>query len=472
MTRLRKISALVLAVMMIAVVGLAYASSAEDMTGKSGVIGEFQSPDTPDTPAKQSTIQIYKEITAYNPETCTVNAPAITFSYTISHSDALAGKSIQDDESHHDPAASSHVLTKQGVGTPTITGTAAGELTLSPTVTTDRLNASVNGTANRFPLTISFAGIDFTTDGTGAGVYRYRIDETTTETIKNASGIKEGTVANTLYIDVYVNGSGQIYGYVLSTTNSDIDASGTETDTTAATAVGKTEGFVGTQPDDGTYASEAASTADKYYTFNLEVEKEVLKDNYVVTNEIKFPFTITLTNSTVTENVLPIMTFNDETLVSQTALSSGAIAGTWAPSIASGGKVTYKGIPCGTTINIYETNTVSGATYTSLPTNYDKVLDAASGTETTTPARNIGWVAPNNNSNIAQVNCGSTALAVAAENHTSTAATAKQVKFTNTLLEISPTGIVLRVAPYLLMLAGGIALLVIFMVKRRKHTEE
>ena len=32
--------------------------------------------------------------------------------------------------------------------------------------------------------------------------------------------------------------------------------------------------------------------------------------------------------------------------------------------------------------------------------------------------------------------------------------------------------VVLRFAPYLLMLAAGIALLVIFMVKRRKHIEE
>ena len=45
------------------------------------------------------------------------------------------------------------------------------------------------------------------------------------------------------------------------------------------------------------------------------------------------------------------------------------------------------------------------------------------------------------------------------------------VEITNTLSLISPTGLVVRFAPYGLLLIGGIALLIIAM-KHRKHNEE
>ena len=423
-----------------------------DMDGQDGVIGDFTSPDVATTQDKS--VKIYKEITAYNPETCEVNAPAITFTYTITHDTTLAGADIWDASSHHAPASNVNAKTKEGVGTPTITGTAAGELALVPG--TDTLDASVNGTANRFPLTIDFSGIDFTTaPGTGAGVYRYQIDETTNETTKNASGIKEGEVANTLFIDVYVNGAGDVYGYVLFTNRTGAIDARTDDDAAAAASAGKTEGFVGSRDDGGTYGDPATdgSTADKYYTFNLEVEKEVVNDTYTQNNHHEFPFTITLANTTVTANVLPIMTVGQ--YATQAALTAGPIAGTWLPTIGHTGKITYVGIPTGTTVTIKETNDVTGVTYTSVSTGADTdaaSLDIATGVD----------------SNTATVNCGATALSAATENHTTTAS--KQVKFTNTLKQISPTGIIIRSAPYLLLFAVGAVLFIL--IRHGKKNEK
>ena len=440
----KKLSAVLLVlVMVLAMSANAFAAEGQnpDMTGENGVIGEFTTPDVA-TPQGTS-VKIYKEITAYNPEECEVYAPAITFNYTIAAGDA--GKDIYDANSHHHPASNVHAQTKAGVGSPTITD----KIELVPG--TNKLNASVNGTANRFPLTINFAEVNFLTQGSGAGVYRYVISETTTEAAKNAANIKEGSGANTLYLDVYVNGNGEIYGYVLFTNNDDpIDASAND-DVAAATAAGKTEGFVGSQPNNGKYGSEDASVADKYYTFNLAITKKVENDDYIKNTHHEFPFTVTLDNPTVTANVLPIMTVGEN--ATQTALSAGAIgtgenATVWTPTIADSATITYVGIPTGTTVTIKETNNVTGVTYSSVSTNAD----------TNAAVKNIYT---NDTSNNAIVNCGATALAKATDNHT--------VTFTNTLLQISPTGIVMRVAPYVLILAAGVALLVL---SRRRREEE
>ena len=442
----RRIGALILALAM--VLAMSTTAFAADMDGEEGVIGEFTTPDTEINPLPGDTVTIYKEITALNPEDSTVNAPTITYTYGIAA--GSAGKTITDASSHHaqisDADVNVSVTTKAGVGSPVITGTTSsnsttgnGALYITPA---DQLEASEFGTANRFAIAIDFSAIDYTTTGSGAGVYRYVITETCAEVTKNAAGIAEGTVANTLYMDVYVNGNGDIYGYTLFTTNGDIDAS-PDDDAGAATAVGKTEGFVGSKPDGDPYTADD-SAADKYYTFNLTLTKDVVNDAFAESTHHEFPFTVTLTNTTVTANVLPIMTVS--TNATQTALSAGPIAATWNPTIADGATIEYVGIPCGTTVTIYETNDVTGVVYKASIENADTNGDAKE-------------IATNEDSNNAVISCGATALTAATENHTASAN--KVVTFTNTLLLISPTGLALRIAPYVLMLVGGALLLIL-----------
>ncbi len=460
MKNIKRISALVLAlIMVLALTATALADDAT-MAGQEGVIGEFTTPDTPVT--QTDTVVIYKEITAYNPEACTVNAPTVTYNYTIGAATVATGTTVTDNASHHAQINSTNVnaqvAVKAGVGTPTITGTAAGVLAITPA---NQLSASQYGTANRFNLTVDFSSIDWATTGTGAGVYRYVITETTNATDKNAAGIAEGTIAKTLYMDVYVDGSGNIYGYTLFSNNSSIDA--TAGDDAAKTAAGKTEGFVD-DPANTVYTSSNTSAADKYYTFNLTLTKVVANDAYAVTTHHQFPFTVNLDNATVTAAVLPIMTVG--TNATQTALTAFVIghndtannsdtSTTWTPTIADNATVTYVGIPCGTTITVKETNDVTGVTYNSVSTNAD--------TNAAAKAINTGDA-----SNVATIDCNATALTAAAENHT--AAASKVVTFTNTMIQISPTGVTLRVAPFALMLFAGIALVLI--TRRRENTEE
>ncbi len=423
-TTLKKFGALfVSGVMVLAMSATAFAAA--DMDGEGGVIGEFTTPDQ--ATVQDTSVIIYKEITAYNPETCTVNAPTITYSYSIAA--GSAGKDIYDVSSAHSPAANVHATTKAGIGSPTITSS----VVLDPTVP---LNASSAGEKNTFQLTINFEGV-FT--GAAAGVYRYVITETCSDAAKTAAGIADGSITNTRYMDVYVDGSGRIYGYVCFAYDNNIDARDSAAAADTVDKAFKTEGFVaGTDT-----ASGSAVTADSYYTFNFTLSKTLVNDAFSTSHE--FPFTVTLANSTVTAAVLPIMTTSGN--AHQTALTAGAIAGTWSPTIADGGEISYVGIPCGTTVTINETNDVTGVTYSSV----------SAGADTNAAVKNIFT---SELSNDAVINCGATACAAAAENH--------DVVFTNTLLQISPTGIALRFTPFAIMLTAGVFFVVLAKKSRRE----
>jgi len=186
----KKIGALVLAIMMIAVVGVAWATTpVADMKGngsEDGVIGEFTRADTP--VAQSNYVILYKEITAFNAESTPVSAPTITYEYTIAPGVAGSGENLKDKgtaELHasKNPVA---VTTKAGLTGATISGATSktgenynyvnGKLEFTPSVELTTA-PSAAGSKNIFPLKVDFSGVNWT----GAGVYRYVITETTTE---------------------------------------------------------------------------------------------------------------------------------------------------------------------------------------------------------------------------------------------------------------------------------------------------
>lgn len=452
---MKKALALALAVLMMASLSVAvFAEGEAELTG--GEVGGF-TPTSPDTPTAQNkTLILKKELTAYNADEAEINAPTISYTYAITAGDA--GVNVTD-------AASDHA---EGIGArtvPTKAGITEG-VAITGTIgwtNAETLTAATGGAANYKDLKINFSNVVFT----GPGIYRYVI----TETAPNyaASGVTATTGTHTRYLDVYVkaadsftNGSAaddwDIYGYVCMYENKAITPDG---DTTTTGAM-KTNGFVaGT--NDGTVIK-----ADSYYTFNVTVSKTVQNDNYAKATHA-FPFTVIFTNAAVTQSVdISSATTGTTTPTGFVDPAAGALSEGKTKDIVfikDGASVKYIGIPNGTSVEVYETNDMTGVIY--------------QVTTTLTPT----GTAPTTDNSVSWGKAPTVAVAQAAakEAFQSTKATitttadkdddnAYAVAVTNRLLTISPTGVSLRVAPYALMLCAG--LLLVFFSRRRKAKAE
>ena len=264
MMKLKKLSAILLAVMMLAVCATAWADTTlGDGTGTGDGLGEqgvFASPDAPTSQSK--TLILEKEIRVYNLDESTVYGPTITYNYAVAPATVASGTSVTDNANKHDPQGSVTTLVKEGIGT------------LSATVSwaNDELDANTDGTKNVKDISLDFSNVVFT----GAGVYRYTITESLADGFSyDNTGVTETTGNHVRYIDVYVkpadtftDGSTaaqwDIYGFTCFTNNQSI------TDANKSTAAVKTTGFVdGTT--DGT--DDTAFLADQYYTYNLTISK-------------------------------------------------------------------------------------------------------------------------------------------------------------------------------------------------------
>ncbi len=443
MKKLTRLTALLLAILMVVFAGATYATATDlEENEEEGVAGNWNKADT--TRLDADSINIKKEIVAYNPNGTEVHSPVVTYTYTVTPADVSAEPTVTDETTDHASEAAVIAPVKAGVTTGlTVNGGTAGNAT-SATGTLEFDNSKTFNTAagetNEYDITLDFSDVTFTQPG----VYRYQIVETiaagTADEDDYDKVAMEDGEGNTLFLDVYVDGSGDIYGYVCMNANGSVTPS-TET---------KINGFV-----NGT----AADNSDKYYTYDLTLSKDVANDNYAASSNA-FPFTVTFSNP---EGYTSTFTIGQTVGSGSTGLDSSAASLTGLPTAWSGtvqvkdgnptvgttaGDIVLTGIPAGVDVNVYETNNVTGATY--------QVSSKVNGTEAASDAS----VATSANSTAVDVN--TTKIATT---------DAQTVLIVNTLLLISPTGLVVRFAPYGLLLIGGIALLLIAM-KHRKHNEE
>ena len=473
MKKIKKISAFVLAIVL--VLSFSVTAFAVDLgSSETGVAGTWTKQDTPITLEK--TVNLKKEITAYNPDETFIYGPEIVYTYAIASAAGSELVTITDDTADH----------KSGLAT-SVTALGATEITsgapTSATVTwtnADILEASSAGTANYKNLTIDFSNTVFSKPG----VYRFKITESVNA--YTTSGVTPGTTdtgANIRYLDVYVMRSDSytdgstatqwsIYGYVC--INS---ALGTEAITTSTQ---KTNGFVSI-PESSAGAGNAVP-ADQYHTYNLTIGKTLVGDATMINH--KFPFDATWTAGPANGTFQFIVEENgtaSATKVAQAATTTvngtnvaadtlykvggadavGTVDKDGTPLIAHGGTIKYIGIPNGTKVAVTETNDVVGTTYTTTGT------ETVGSGEATTIVWNGGTAVKTPDNKAATMDQGKTIIYT--QNVAPTADNNVVIQVTNSLAIISPTGVVFRIAPFVMMLVAGIIILLVTRRYRRRE---
>lgn len=467
MKQLKRIGALVLAlVMALALCATAFADGEATLTG--GEVGGFTTPDTPNSQSKL--IKIQKELTVYNVNVASINAPTIAYTYAITA--GQEGLAVTDATTDHANNTAVTAYTKAGVTPTAVTLTGEGQTNGTAKIewaATEQVNAGTDGVANYKTLTIDFTNVVFG----AAGIYRYVITETAPD--YTASGVTATTdtsdTAHVRYLDVYVRpvttgftdgtlaADWDIYGYVCMHDNEAITPDG---DTTTTGAM-KTNGFVAGTND------SVEIKADSYYTYNVTVSKTVTNDAYAKAMHA-FPFTVIFTNATITQDV-DISSTTTGTAAGWTDPAKAALSATTTKGVVTlkdNSSVKYIGIPCGTSVEVYETNDVTGVTY-QVTTTVDGTTSTADDTVDaavvwgTAPTSASAQGSPKNNYESTKATFTPNVNADDDVDHT--------IAVDNNLQVISPTGVVLRVAPYVAILVAGIALLVIA-TRRRKNAEE
>ena len=414
MKNLKKIgSILMTAVLTMALsTGALAANNDGDISGlNGGIAGKWVNPD--EEILQSSSINLKKEIIAYNPNGSDVHAPVITYTYEVNPAE-VDGLTVTDSAGDHESGTPVQAPVKAGI----ISGLSVSSLEFD----NDSVwQTAADGKANSYDITLNFGSVSFTQPG----VYRYKIEERISAESYEKVAMVNGA-NDIVYLDVYVDGNLKIYGYVCMAENEPV-----------VTGSAKINGFVNGS-DTGSDGS------DKYFTYDLTVSKEVINDKYAESHA--FPFSVSFINSA---NYSSTFTITESAAEGSEGFSPAAkSAPTWngVAKIRHNAPVTYTGIPAGVNVEVFETNDLIGVTY--------QVSSKVNGDEAASDA---------------SLTYEGKSTAVIVETAAGSATAAQGVKIINTLLLISPTGVALRVAPFVLMMAAG-AVLLIF-TRRRAEAE-
>lgn len=466
MKKMLKIGALLMALVMILVLGTtAFAADGTNNTNDDKGSLNGTPPNTAIKTVTSNQFTLNKTLIVFNPEAVGVYEPTIQYTYAVSPVTVSTGSdraTVTDDGSlnDNDPVT---LNVKSGV---------AGGLAFTSAAAFANTNTKVNATKTG---TLVEKNIVLTVDPTvfrAAGIYRYKLTDTTEVSALNAVGITrpEGYKVDR-YIDLYVKNDGKdatTGNPKFKIENAVVFAETSVTDPTTddiTTTTLKTTGYNESAQSDNDYTDDTA--ADHYYTYNLKVEKETTGNLADKTHQ--FPFAVAISDikaAKITYAGVGIAAANaaDED-VSSGAVNKGTLAEDSVLKLKDGDSVTFYGIPFGAKATVSEYNDT-----------YDEYTAKKDGTKTTNAstlvqlAADVTLVSKKAEEKAELANI----LIDAGKAHTAADATQSSANttlahFTNNLAEISPTGVVLRFAPYALMLVAGIVLLVL---SRRKTAKE
>ncbi len=284
------------------------------------------------------------------------------------------------------------------------------------TITAAEHAATASGTTEDSVLvTVDFSNVNFTK----AGIYRYNVTETLGDSnvrndikIDTESDNKDGKYFLDVYVTKKADGTFEPYAYVLAKS-------------TVTTQYDNTK-----DPQSVTYTGKTGEITNEYTTYDLTVKKYI--NGSVAANS--FYFTIDLSN-------VP----TDVVFKQDTTDNTGASSYTLTATLSNGEGTVIYGLPSTVGYAVKETvNSLEGYSVTVSDNNPNATGE-------------YDWIGTGTFGKTASTTMGTKTMTTT-------------VEFTNTLTNISPTGVVLRVAPFVLILGAGVALLLIS--RRRKAASE
>ena len=413
-----KLIAIVLSVLLMAT---SFAAFAGDIDG-----GAITTNDT--------TLTIPKGITMKNTSAGSYYCPNITYSYTIAPVTPPDGTVITDSTT----GASSPVVAGPNDGASLDNN---GQVEFTSVLVA---NVVPGGKEYKKNLTVN---IDITKFGS-PGVYRYKIsDVTTTATLFTAGIVRQDDYKTDRFLDVYVknnpSGAGVVVsGYALSQTNS-------------ATAGAKDGGYT-SEYETTTSGGTVNENTDIYRTYNVRIEKKVTGDMGDKNHE--FPFSVSVNNGGL---------YYFSTTDSNN--TGDAVNGTsYTVKLKDGDTLYIRGLNPHATVGYVETNDTN-ETY---KVKIEGKSDANESASWNTLVAETG-VASNGT---AALTAGAISTYDTDNSNASVATDAdltnyRDVRYTNNLASISPTGVILRYAPFILLLACA-GILVLFAGRTRARRKE
>lgn len=454
MKHLRKISSIVLALMMVLTMGTSVFAAPSDTDGSTITSGD-------------GTLVVKKVVIAQNElkNKITIAYPAMSFTYEI----APATVSETKVKGYKlDQTTNPYSEVTNGYATAEVKAGPAGGLSENDI----RIEAGTT-TLNAEGYQAITGELEFSTDISKfsvPGIYRYKLTDTTADTkLTNVGLVRTSSVDEEYFVDVYVgkkpaDTSLEVYGFVLIKSNPDT------IDKEANTNMNAKSGIIGdvaldenNKIADGTNVAEANN--DMYYTYNVELSKKVTGTMGDTANE--FPFDTTVTNATKDSQSLQyILNETDDT---SAATSVNQASGDVRVTLSDKDVAKFIGLNPWAAVMYTETNNTESEYTVTVKNGTSSANTDVTPTGTAIITGNQA-VAAKNKTVIAYGNTGLQVTDYAAYTAKGAYTNAQKTEYTNDLAAISPTNVVMRFAPYLFILGGAMMLLVAS--RRRKSDQE